>query len=181
MNIKRFRRVCNVSSIILKILAVLAIVITSLSMYQVLSGNPNVWFNYEGPSFSMFSSGHTMGGILITDAEYRLAATIISPFIVLVSSYVFWKGSQLFKRLADGETPFNFEFTKSLKHLSLVLILSDIITPILYSIILSTIYDNGHEVIVGLTSSFVIGIILYTISEIFYYGIELQQLADETV
>lgn len=181
MNIKRFRRVCNVSSIILKILAVLALVVTSMTLFQVLQGNSDVWFTYDGPSFSIFSSGGSMNGYSITDAEYRLAAAIIAPLIVLVTSYVFWKGGQLFKRLADGETPFNPLFARSLKRLSLILIISDILIPILHSITLSAIYQDGHEVIVGLTSSFVIGIILYAISEIFYYGIELQQLADETV
>lgn len=181
MNIKRFRRVCNISSVVLKSVAVIGLLVTSMTMYQVLSGNPHVWFNYEGPSFNIFYSGGSMNSYAITDAEYRLAASIIAPLLVVITSYVFWKGGQLFKRLADGEMPFNRLFAKSLKRLSLLLIISDILIPILHSMILSIIYKDGHEFAVGLTSSFLIGIILYAISEIFYYGIELQHLADETV
>jgi len=181
MNIKRFRRLCNISSIILKGFTILAILVTVYAIFQIITGNTNVWFSYDGPSFPIFSSGGSMNGMPITESEYRLAALILTPFLITISSYVMWRGAQLFKRLADGETPFNHKFAKSLKHLSVVLILTDIALPILYSIILSTIYEDGHQFVIGLSSSFLIGIILYVIAEIFYYGIELQHLADETV
>lgn len=181
MNVKRFRRLCNISSFVLKGFTLFALLLTGYFMVQILTGNSNVWFNYEPPSFSIFTSASSMNLFNISDSEYRLAALIMTPFLITVYSYIMWKGAQLFKRLADGETPFNSQFAKTLKLLSIVLIISDIAFPILYSIILTTIYEDGHYFTIGLSSSFLIGIILYVIAEIFYYGIELQHLADETV
>lgn len=183
MNIKRFRLVCNISSYVLKGMAVLTFVIISIGLFQILIGNSNVSFTYEGPSFSIFSSGG--GGALYEnqniEAKKKLVASIIAPIFVIVYAFILWQGGNLFKRLANGETPFNTKFAKSLKQLSLLLIASDIAFPMLYSLILSAIIENGHYVQLGLTSLFVIGILLYVISEIFFYGIELQHLADETV
>lgn len=179
MNVKRFRMICKISSYVLKGTAILSLLIVSLGLIQVLIGNSNIWFTFEMPDFSMiFVSGGFINDI---ESQKKLAAAIISPILVMVYAFILWQGGNLFKRLSNGETPFSRKFAESLKQLSLVLILSDITLSLLYSLILSSTIEHGNHIEVGITYWFVIGILLYVISEIFFYGIELQQLADETV
>lgn len=181
MNIKRFRTVCRISSVVLKLFVVLSILLVVYTFYRIYFTTGNYWFNYNGPSIPIYSMGGSKNGIMITQNEERLASLIITPLTVIVSSYALLKGSQIFAGLGKGETPFSEKFAKSLKHLSIVLIASDIIIPILYSAVLSFIYEDGYQFTIGVSSGFLIGMILYVISGIFYYGIELQHLADETV
>ena len=181
MNIKRFRTVCRISSIALKLFAVLSIFLVVYGFYTIYFGSENFWFTYSGPSIPIYSMGGSMNGVMITQSEERLAALIIVPLIVLITSYALFKGSQIFKWLGKGETPFSEKFAKTLKRLGLVLVVSDFLIPILYYSVLSFIYEDGYQFNIGVSSTFLIGIILYVISGIFYYGIELQHLADETV
>jgi uncharacterized membrane protein len=74
-----------------------------------------------------------------------------------------------------------FEFAQSIKRLGIILILSDILLPLFRSLLVTIIMEGSYYLIVGVGSSLVIGLILYAVSEIFNYGIELQKLSDETV
>lgn len=181
MNVKRFRTVSKISAYVLRGLAVFVLLFVTFGLYNILIGNSDGWFTYPGPSFHLFTSGGSMNGIMITDAEYRQAALIMAPILAIFGSYIFWKGGSLFKELADDNSPFTTQFAKSLKHLSIILILTDIAFPIIHSTILSIIYKDGHHFTIGLTGAFIIGVILYAVSEVFSYGIELQTLSDETV
>src|SRR5699024_8003062 len=106
---------------------------------------------------------------------------IITPILILIYVFVLWKGSLLFNQLSNGEKPFTFEFASSIKRLSILLITTDIVLPILYSLIVTIIMEGGHYILLGVGAPFLIGIILYAVSEIFIYGIELQTLSDQTV
>lgn len=181
MNVKRFRTVSKISAYVLRGFAILLVLFFTLTLFQVLSGNSNVWFNYDGPSFAIFTTEAASDVPIISEADFRLAALFMVPLLAITSVYIYWKGGSLFKSLADGESPFTAKFAKSLQRLSIVMILTDIAFPIIHSIILSTIYSDGYRFTLGLSAPFVIGVILYAVSEIFFYGIELQTLSDETV
>lgn len=179
MNIKRFRTVAKVSSILLKIAAVFLMGILLYTMYLVFISDADMWMTYSSPSFSLFHS--VSGGLQTMETDLQTVAAIFAPIAVLINIFVLWKGSQLFKRLADGEKPFTDKFAQSIKWLSLVLIISDILLPLFYSLIITLMTENGHYLIIGVGAPFLIGLILYAVAGIFYYGIELQTLSDETV
>lgn len=181
MNIKRFRTISRVSSVLLKMFTVFSIILVVLGLYIITFGDGNFWFTYSGPSIPLFSTGGSSKGIGITDAEEKLASMIIVPLAVVVSSFVLLKGSQVFTWLGKGETPFSEKFANAIKRLSLVLIIFDLLIPIFYYSLLSWISVDGYHYTIGFGSAFIIGIILFIVSEIFRYGIELQYLADETV
>lgn len=177
MNIKRFRGVCRFTSIILKIAAILIGSTAAVSLFSYFFTNTDIWFNFSMPDFPILNSGSGP----VTEADKQLAALIIVPFRVIVSFYVYWKGSQLFKYLADGNPPFSNKFTHTLKRISLILIITDIAFPLIYSLLVTIIMEGRHYLIIGVGSSLMIGLILYAVSEIFKYALTLQQLADDTV
>lgn len=181
MNIKKFRRISRVSSLLLKIFAISSIPFVIYGLYTIIFGDGNFWFTYNGPSIPLFSIGGSSEGVGITDAEEKLASMIIAPFTVVVSSIILLKGSQIFTWLGKGETPFSEKFANAIKRLSLVLIIFDLLIPIIYYSLLSLISVDGYNYTIGFGSAFIIGIILFIVSKIFKYGIELQYLADETV
>ncbi|UJF15864.1 DUF2975 domain-containing protein [Jeotgalibaca sp. MA1X17-3] len=181
MNIKKFRRISRGSSLLLKIFAIFSITLVIYGLYTILFGDGNFWFTYKGPSIPLFSMGGSSGSVGITDAEEKLASMIIVPFTVVVFSFILLKGSQIFTWLGKGETPFSEKFANAIKRLSLVLIIFDLLVPIIFYSVLSLISVDGYNYTIGFGSAFIIGIILFIVSEIFKYGIELQSLADETV
>lgn len=106
---------------------------------------------------------------------------IIGIFLITITFYILLKGSQLFKKLSNGLTPFSDEFSKSLKVLGLVLIVTDIVAPFLYSTTLTLFIEDGYYIQIVFTSRLLTGFILYAGSQILDYGKELQQLSDHTV
>lgn len=177
MNIKKFRLVSKATSFILKVFAIFGIIGLAISLFFGFSKNPNFSFqlNISNSSFLLFQSGPMLGN------EVTLASLIAAPPFVLALCYTFWQGASLFDRLNDGELPFSQDFANSVRKISLLLIALDVLLPLVYSLVLSIIIENGYYFTFGLTSLFLIGLILYIVSEILSYGIELQKLADDTV
>ncbi|MDZ7834963.1 MAG: DUF2975 domain-containing protein [Alkalibacterium sp.] len=177
MNINQFRKVSRFTSIILKIAAVWIGLSIAALFYSYFSTSGDVWFNFPNPDFPILNS---VSGPL-SNSAIQQAALFIVPLMVAVTCYVLWKGSQLFKYLSDGHTPFSSAFSKSVKQLGIILIIADIIFPLIYSLLVTLITENGHYLIIGVGSSLLIGMILYAAAEIFNYAINLQQFADDTV
>ena len=91
------------------------------------------------------------------------------------------KAVRLFSYFTDGNSPFYMDFSRSVKNLGLILIVSDIVFPIIYSLLVTIMMESGYYYIIGVGSSLLIGLILFAAAEIFNYGINLQQFADDTV
>lgn len=176
MNVDRFRKICSIASVLLKIVTVISVLFMLSALYGIFTDR-NVWFDYNMPDFPIINS---MRGPM-EEADMQLAALIVSPILILIACYIFWKGSQLFKHLADGHTPFSYDFAETVKKLSLVLIVTDVVSPLFYSLLVTLIMEGRYYYIIGVGSSFMLGLILYAVSEIFKYGVELQTLSDETV
>lgn len=177
MNIKLFRQICKVSSILLKGVAVYMAIVIVIGLYGYFFTDRTIWFNLNMPSFPILHSVRNSP----TESQKQLAALIEVPFATTLGIYIYWKGSQLFNYLAKGQSPFSFEFSRSIKRLALLMIISDIILPLFRSLMVTTLMENGYYFLVGVNASLMIGLILYAVSEIFNYGIELQRLSDETV
>lgn len=176
MSIKRFRLVCSIASILLKVIAGMTVI--GVAIVAIFS-----LFGILDPSFSIdFSDAQifSMGGVP-TEAEEELTANILGPFFSVAIGIICWKGSQLFDQLYIGETPFRLSFAQSVRRIGLSIIAFDLLSPIIYSIVQSLVMSNGNVFFLRMTSMFLIGLILYVVSEMLYYGIHLQEFSDDTV
>ncbi|PRY74137.1 hypothetical protein [Alkalibacterium olivapovliticus] len=177
MNVDRFRLICKLASLLLKAGAVFIAFTVMYSLFTYFFTDTNIWFNLNIPDFPFFNA---VSGPL-EDADMQLAALISVPFNFLLSFYIFWKGSELFQYLSGGHSPFAFKFAQSIKRLAIVMIVSDLLLPLFHSLLVTIIMDGRYYLIIGVGPSLMIGLILYAVSEVFTYGIELQRLSDETV
>ncbi|GEK91416.1 DUF2975 domain-containing protein [Alkalibacterium kapii] len=179
MNINQFKKVSRFTSVILKIAAIWFGLSVATLFFSYFFTSRDVWFNFPSPDFTILNGirGATTNELF----PLKQAASFVVPLIVIVNCYVLWKGSQLFKYLADGHSPFSVAFSQSVKKLGLILIVSDILFPLIYSLLVTIMMESGYYYIVGVGASFLIGLILYAAAEIFNYAINLQQFADDTV
>lgn len=178
MNVTRFRQVSRFLSLLLKgfgVLAIAALILIVVFSFFLENDSATVDVAFSDSPLLYFYDSR------VTDADYRLGAFIIAPVFLALASYIFFKGSFLFDRLVRGETPFTLEFAESVKWISIILITADIILPLLYSLIVNLSADGGFFFVFDLSSAFLIGLILYIVSEILKYGISLQKLSDDTV
>jgi len=177
INVKQFRSFCRFTSIILKLFTIWIGIAISVSLYSYFFTDTDIWFNFSAPGFTLVNGQRGT----LADSEKHLAALIIVPIGAIVSSYVFWKGGQLFNYLAEGNSPFSYDFSRTVKRISLILIVTDILSPLIYSLLVTTIMAGSYYYIIGLGAPFLIGLILFAVSEIFNYAINLQQVVDDTV
>lgn len=181
MNIKRFKRISKFLSIIFNASAFLIVLVTMFFVLILFSKN-NYGFEFvlNEPSIIIFQNSH----LHRTEDLFKIAEKVsfyILPLILLILLYIFLKGGKMFKNLSNGITPFNSQFARDIKQLGLILIISDIGLPILYSIIFAIISKDKYHIILGISYYFFFGLFFYLVSEILNYGISLQELSDETV
>ena len=177
MNIKRFRRVSKFLSFILKLIGTLSIAISLLGLILIFFADTGASFTVKMPENSFISFQDSR----VTESAHAFTSLILAPLFLSFYSYILFKGSFLFDRLADGKTPFTYDFAESVKRISYFLIAFDIVLPLLYSLIVNLRADEGFYFNFGLTSSFIVGLILYIMSGVLKYGIRLQELSDDTV
>lgn len=181
MNLSRFRNFCRINAYALQIFSIFIFVAVVYSVYTYVCGTTTLSFTYNSPDITLFSMGGSKGAIGITEAERQIAAFTMIPITQAVTIFVLLAGSAAFKWLADGKRPFDFNFVKIIKRISLTLMISDIILPLVHSFVLGVISVDGYNLNFGFGSGFIMGVILYVVSEIFNYGIELQNLSDDVV
>ncbi|OJF93740.1 DUF2975 domain-containing protein [Alkalibacterium sp. 20] len=177
MNVKQFRAASRLLSGLLIILGAFSIAILILGLVLIIFTDMGSSFTVNLPENPIISFNDSR----VTDADHAFTSLIVAPLFLAVYSYILFKGSFLFDRLADGKTPFTYDFAESVKGISLLLIAFDIILPLLYSLIVNIRAEEGFYFSFGLTSSFLIGLILYIVSGVLKYGISLQELSDDTV
>ena len=177
MNIKRFRNVSKLLSFSLKLIGAFCLSIILIGLILMLFTDSGASFIVDLPESSIISFQDSR----VTEADHAFTSLIVAPLFLAVYGYILFKGSFLFDRLANGETPFTFDFAESVKWISFFLITFDILLPLLYSLIVNLRAEEGFYFNFGLTSSFLIGLILYIVSGVLKYGISLQELSDDTV
>jgi len=177
MNLKTFKLVCKVASFLLKVLGFFAFITLPFALIIVIlpGVRSSITLDVESSGLILFRSG------LIEESHRQLTALIVAPIFSSILGYTLWKGSQLFDQLIEGYSPFSIDFRTTLKRISLLLIGMDILLPLVYSLVLSIILEDGYYFVFGIGSLFLVGLILYAVAEIFQYGIELQQLTEDTV
>ncbi|SFC32627.1 Protein of unknown function [Alkalibacterium subtropicum] len=178
MNVNRFRQVSRLLSLLFKgfgVLSIAALLLIVVFYFFLETDSATVDIAFSDSPLLHFSDSR------VTEADFRFGAFLIAPVFLALSSYILFKGSFLFDRLVRGETPFTYGFAESVKWISIILIVADILLPLLYSLIVNLSADEGFFFIIDLSSAFMVGLILYIVSEILKYGISLQELADDTV
>lgn len=177
MNVKQFRRVSKFLSWSLKLIGSFGIAILILGLVLTFFADTGASFIVEMPEGGniMFQDSR------VTEADHAFTALIVAPLFIALYCYILFKGGFLFDRLADGETPFTYDFAESVKWISFLLLAFDVLRPLLYSLIINLRAAEGHYFNFGLTSSFIVGLILYIVSGVLKYGISLQELSDDTV
>lgn len=117
----------------------------------------------------------------ITELEYAKAGLLSTPLFLGLMSYILIQASTLFERLAQGDSPFTYDFAGKVKKISYLLVLTDIIEPIFYTLMVNLIAETGNYLFLGVSYWSLVGLILYVFSGILNYGVNLQELSDETV
>lgn len=107
--------------------------------------------------------------------------TILAVCMLATYSYLLFIGGSFFKALSLGDTPFSKESYNILRKTGIILMVINVSIPIIYSLIATLLLSDGHYLSVGLSPQFFLGFIIYTIGEIFQYGVALQELSDDTV
>lgn len=128
MNIKRFQTASKVISIILKFVAVIMFAVILLAVFFINLYNLNVDFMSTIENPILHISSYT-GENLVYNSIVNSSIQIVSVFEIAILSYVYWKGGQLFKGLSLGEKPFTEKFAESIKSISIILIVSDLVFP----------------------------------------------------
>lgn len=180
MDVNRFRKITKVGSVSLLITGLFLLAVLGYLSYEVFVLKSDTWFNYAPGALSTHYS-RNIPDVAQLENVLRTTASIITPIKILVSVFALWKGSRLFNRLSKGDKPFTHKFSKLIKRIGLLLMVTDVILPILYSLIVSAHLNGSLYVNLGVGSTFLIGLLLLVVAAIFDYGIELQFLSDETV
>lgn len=178
MQVAKFQKVSRLLAILLKIMASFFIAIIFLGWFAIYFKNPGAQFSIDTNSgATIFYSIESR----ITDAEYARTAFILVPITFVFFAYLFFKAGSLFEDLADGNSPFRSYFSKAVRKIGFLMIAYDLFFPLIYSALISLISEEGKLFYLSLSSYFLIGLILYVASGILNYGIQLQELADETI
>ncbi|MDZ7834965.1 MAG: hypothetical protein U5K84_06110 [Alkalibacterium sp.] len=138
MNIKRFQSVSKFLSFSLQLIGAFCIAIIVIGLISIPFTNRGSFF-VELPenSFILIQDSR------VTEADSAFTSMIMAPLFLAAYSYILFKGSFLFDRLADGKTPFTYDFAESVKKISFFLIAFDITLPLLYSLIVNLRADEG--------------------------------------
>ncbi|MGM0219419.1 hypothetical protein IGI43_002540 [Enterococcus sp. AZ126] len=107
--------------------------------------------------------------------------SFLSIPLLLVNGYVFYLGSNFFGQISDGCTPFSVNNYLLLKKVGAILIITNLLIPIIHSILLSINSPQGYYISIGISIEVLVGFIIYCLGEVFEYGVSLQNLSDETV
>lgn len=180
MNTNNFKWMSNFFVWFFRIATILAIVGVVFSVVVIFSGislGDSIEIADKFDQLLNFSA-HSEN---IVEAELVKPATGAGALMLTMMAYIFSKASRLFTHLAQEETLFTNDFADQIKEIGMWLIIADVLPPVVSSIFMTLFTSATYYFYVGFSSMTVIGLLLYVISEIFRYGVTLQELSDETV
>ncbi|MDT2866152.1 hypothetical protein [Vagococcus carniphilus] len=156
------------------------------AMYTFVTGLLLVMYFFQDHSFSIALPVSGFGLFKATQnspvkEDLLLAGLLVNIPVGLTYAIVFFKGSRFFKSLVQNQTPFSKDNQKLISRISIILMILGLAPSLVYSIILSFFMTNGYYMRLDIGVSFVVGAILYCVSEVINYGLELQQFSDDAV
>lgn len=176
MDVKKFERLSKFLSILLKLVSVFIILGLIGFILLLIFKRDNLTINVPVPSFPI-----NVGSGDIPESAKFIAGAIVAIPSMLIYFYAFLRGSQFFNKLSKGETPFSISNYKLLKELGLIIAITNFIFPLIYSLVTTLLTPNGYFLIVGIDVETIIGLMIYCMAEVIRYGVNLQELSDETV
>lgn len=170
MQTRQFQILNKLLSTLSKLLAILVLSILVVGSFNLFAQKSFADFNLN----SMGTLSAACSNATITQKDYYWAASIVQPICLAFLGYILFKASYLFDHLAEGKTPFSNKFIRSVKIMGFILITYDLATSLLYTLFVNFSAEKGWFFYLSLTSFFFIGLILYLVSGILNYGINLQ-------
>ena len=161
----RFERYANLGTLIIVLLVLYWLIQMAISIYFVITGEapPN---EAEQSLFNLFYS------------------LLFSAFVVAVMVMVI----RLLQSIRKGSTPFTIANVRRLRAIGWMLILFEVlqhVTTRLFWAVASGRVEDGEKVVYYFNSTAgmvaIVGLAVLAISVVFQYGVELQQLSDETL
>lgn len=171
MQINKFQTISKFLSIFLKLAATLVLILLVFGSLNLYIRQNFTLFNVERSSglIAVFTN------VSVSDATSNWASSITVPISLASFSYLLFKTSYLFDYLAEGNNPFSYDFSQSLKTIGFLLVLYDLIIPLIYSIFINVAITDGYYFNFAVSSFFWIGLLLYFVSEVLNYGINLNK------
>lgn len=165
MKKRHFQLFARGLDLLLKVFSVVTIVISLTVGYTLLFSNHDITFSFDAPTFSLFRSYETPTNMTLSNM-----AAIVGICSALVDSVLLFKGSQFFARVSQGQTPFTGQNYRVLKYISWVMMATSLIWPLLYSLLVTLNMQKGYYMVFGLSYQTFMGLMIYMVAEIIYYG-----------
>ena len=177
MFVKKFESASRMLSILFKIMFYIMIVsfIAILTLFILKKESLTM------PPISVSFPILAMQKNTMTQATLAISTVLTALPLIIIFAYIFVKSSSFFEGLSKGQTPFSEKNYKLLKNIAILLMITSLIAPLLYSLIASLNMKNGYYIMFGIDSDLLVGLIIYCMAEIIRYGVTLQQLSDDTV
>lgn len=176
MDVKKFEKITKFLSILLKLVSVF-IILGMIGFVLLLTfKKDSLTMSVPVPSFPI-----NAGSGDVPESAKFIAGGFVAISSMLIYFYIFLKGSQFFNKLSKGETPFSIDNYKILKEIGVIVAITSFIFPLIYSLIATLLTPNGYYLIIGIDVETIIGLMIYCMAEVIRYGVNLQELSDETV
>lgn len=113
----------------------------------------------------------------------KFMALVISGLVLRTAqSYICWQAGIFFSILRTSKQPFSMTVYKLLKKIGLLLIISDIVSPLIYYLVVTLLMTDGYQIaLITVTSQFLIGLVIYYMAEVIRYGVTLQKFTNDVV
>lgn len=180
METKKFLRLTSVLAFFFKVTSLFGFAASLLALTTLFTQQKN-WLSYQPQYFSFFTYSKVHTPLSGQDERFKEIITVfVAVFAAFIFGLAFLKISQLFKSLAQGETPFALSKVKILKKVGWLFVLLGLTPQLLYYPLLALM---THDIYVtfGLSSELIIGLILLVAAEVFRYGLHLQEFSEDVV
>lgn len=176
MDTKKFQQFAQILNVLLKAFCFFIFLMMIGLMYMIVFQRNGLTLTVHTPDFA-FTSSHDVP----SKSAVFWGSAIAGGFISILYMYIVFRGSVFFSRLSKGQTPFSLSNYQLLKEIGLLTIVLSLVSPILYSAVVTFLSPSGYTLIIGIDSTTIIGFVIYFAAEIIRYGVTLQRLSDETV
>lgn len=176
MKTKTFQKIARVLDLLLKVACFYILFVLLVLLYMAIFQHEHVDLTIRMPDFIYTRISETQ-----PESALFISSAIVGCLTSIVNIYVLFKGSLFFSRITNGQTPFANINVKLLREIGVIMIVSSLLFPLIFSTLVTLMMPAGYTLILGIDSTTIIGLIIYFAAEVIQYGVRLQELADDTV
>lgn len=182
MKTKNYLRLTSFLFLFFGFIALLLFICIPFIFFVFLTKNTEFFqFTLKDPNaLVLFSYHKSISGNPHTDATRHAIVTFVGILSLLLTGTTFWKISQLFRNLSMGETPFALKKIRDLQIIGRLFCLASFVPLLVYSPLL-TLFTGEIDFVLGIDYSFIVGLILLVMAEVFRYGLKLQEFQEDVV